>query len=133
VLTHNAITGLHRGRTQGIAPTISMHSSAFIANSEDHFAHFPDCEMRYSYAILSAMSKISLSIYRLPTPRAARIGAAKMVIDRNQQVYLAGSRVEGTAPSGEFLIVTLANGQACYVKTDEYEQARVNSARKPKK
>ena len=52
------------------------------------------------------MSKISLSIYRLPTPRAARIGAARMVIDRNQQVYLAGSRVESTAPSGEFLIVT---------------------------
>ena len=70
------------------------------------------------------MSKISLSIYRLPTPRAARIGAVRMVIDRNQQVYLAGSRVESTAPSGEFLIVTLANGQAYYVKADEYAQAR---------
>ena len=89
--------------------------------------------MSYAYAILSSMSKISLSIYRLPTPRAARIGAARMVIDRNQQVYLAGSRVETTAPSGEFLIVTLANGQACYVKADEYAQARVDSVRKQKK
>jgi hypothetical protein len=89
--------------------------------------------MSSAYAILSAMSKILLSIYRLPTPRAARIGAARMVIDRNQQVYLAGSRVEGTAPSGEFLIVTLTNGQAYYVKADEYAQARANSARKTKK
>ena len=79
------------------------------------------------------MSKISLSIYRLPTPRAARIGAARMVIDRNQQVYLAGGRVETTAPSGEFLIVTLTNGQMYYVKADEYAQARASSGRKPKK
>ena len=97
-----------------------------------HFALL-DCELGCAYDILSAMSKISLSIYRLPTPRAARIGAARMVIDRNQQVYLAGSRVEATAPSGEFLIVTLSNGQAYYVKADEYAQARANSARKPKK
>ena len=79
------------------------------------------------------MSKISLSIYRLPTPRAARIGSARMVIDRNQQIYLAGSRVESTTPSGEFLIVTLANDQMYYVKADEYAQARAGSVRKPKK
>ena len=79
------------------------------------------------------MSKISLSIYRLPTPRAARIGAVRMVMDRNQQVYVAGSRVESTAPSGDFLILTLANNQAYYVKADEYAQARAGSVRKPKK
>ena len=32
VFAHNEITGLHRGRTQGIAPTISMQSSDFIAD-----------------------------------------------------------------------------------------------------
>ena len=79
------------------------------------------------------MSKISLSIYRLPTPRAARIGAVRLVMDRNQQVYVAGSRVESTAPSGDFLILTLANDQAYYVKADEYAQARAGSVRKPKK
>jgi hypothetical protein len=79
------------------------------------------------------MSKISLSIYRLPTPRAARIGAVRVVLDRNQQMYIAGSRVESTAPSGEFLILTLANDQMFYVKADEYAQARTGSARKPKK
>ncbi len=79
------------------------------------------------------MSKISLSIYRLPTPRAARIGAVRVVMDRNQQVYVAGSRVESTAPSGEFLILTLANNQAYYVKADEYAQARAGSVRKPRK
>jgi hypothetical protein len=79
------------------------------------------------------MSKLSLSIYRLPTPRSARIGAVRVVLDRNQQVYVAGSRVESTAPSGEFLILTLANDQMYYVKADEYAQARAGSARKPKK
>ena len=79
------------------------------------------------------MSKISLSIYRLPTPRAARIGAVRVVTDRNQQVYVAGSRVEATVPSGDFLILTLANDQIYYVKADEYAQARAGSVRKPKK
>jgi len=79
------------------------------------------------------MSKISLSIYRLPTPRAARIGAVRLVMDRNQQVYVAGSRVESTAPSGDFLILMLANNHAYYVKADEYAQARAGSVRKPKK
>jgi hypothetical protein len=79
------------------------------------------------------MSKISLSIYRLPTPRAARIGAVRVVMDRNQQVYVAGSRVEATVPSGDFLILTLANDQMYYVKAGEYAQARAGSVRKPKK
>jgi len=57
----------------------------------------------------------------------------RLVMDRNQQVYVAGSRVESTAPSGDFLILTLANDQAYYVKADEYAQARAGSVRKPKK
>jgi hypothetical protein len=79
------------------------------------------------------MSKLSLSIYRLPTPRAARIGAVRVVLDRNNQVYVAGSRVAATAPSGEFLILTLANDEMYYVKADEYAQARAGAVRKPKK
>ena len=79
------------------------------------------------------MSKTTLSIYRLPTPRAARIGAVRVVLDRNQQVYVAGSRVATTVPSGEFLIVTLANDQVYYVKADEYAQAKVVPPRKSRK
>ena len=79
------------------------------------------------------MSKRSLSIYRLPTARAARIGAVRVVLDRNQQVYIAGSRVTAAAPSGDFLILTLANDQVYYVKADEYAQARAGSPRKARK
>jgi hypothetical protein len=79
------------------------------------------------------MSKQSLSIYRLPIPRAARIGAVRVVIDRNQQVYVAGSRVAAMAPSGDFLILTLANDQTYYVKAVDYAQASAAPMRKPKK
>ena len=109
---------------------------SFIVPRDDKRTHhnvYLDYEVGCAYAILSTMSKVSLSIYRLPTPRAARIGAVRVVMDRNQQVYVAGSRVEATAPSGEFLILTLANNQAYYVKADEYAQARAGSVRKPKK
>ena len=79
------------------------------------------------------MSKTSLSIYRLPTARAARIGAVRVVLDRNHQVYVAGSRVAATAPSGDFLILTLANDQVYYVKAAEYMQAQAAPLRKPRK
>ncbi|HJZ46593.1 MAG TPA: hypothetical protein VKE41_05485 [Roseiflexaceae bacterium] len=79
------------------------------------------------------MSKLSLSIYRLPTARAARIGAVRVVLDRNQQIYVAGSRVASAAPSGDFLILTLANDQVYYVKADEYARLRTGAARKPQR
>ena len=79
------------------------------------------------------MSKQSLSIYRLPTARAARIGAVRVVLDRNQQVYIAGSRVTAVSPSGDFLILTLANDQVYYVKADEYARARATAGQKPHK
>jgi len=112
-----------------------MVGSFFVLRDEKRTHHnvYVDYEVGCAYAILSTMSKVSLSIYRLPTPRAARIGAVRVVMDRNQQVYVAGSRVEATTPSGEFLILTLANNQAYYVKADEYAQARAGSVRKPKK
>ena len=79
------------------------------------------------------MSKASVSIYRLPTPRAARIGAVRIVLDRNRQVYVAGSRVEASAPSGDFLILTLANEQVYYVKAAEYAQAQAAPPRKSRR
>ena len=79
------------------------------------------------------MSKQSLSIYRLPTARSARIGAVRVVLDRNQQVYIAGSRVVAVAPSGDFLILTLANDQVYYVKADEYARAQAAAPRKSSK
>jgi hypothetical protein len=57
----------------------------------------------------------------------------RVVTDRNGQVYVAGSRVASTTPSGDFLILTLANDQMYYVKTDEYAQASAGPIRKSKK
>lgn len=90
-------------------------------------------EVSSAYVILSTMSKISLSIYRLPTARAARIGAVRIVLDRNRQVYVAGSRVATATPSGDFLILTLANDQVYYVKADEYARAQAATPRKSHK
>jgi hypothetical protein len=78
------------------------------------------------------MSK-QLSIYRLPGPRAARIGAVRVVLDRNGQVYVAGSRVAAIAPSGDFLILTLANEHVYYVKAADYAEASAAPVRKPKR
>jgi hypothetical protein len=68
------------------------------------------------------MSNASLTIYRLPTARAAPIGRVRVVLDRNQRMYIHGSRVAATSPSGEFLILTLANEQVYYVKAHDYER-----------
>jgi hypothetical protein len=70
------------------------------------------------------MAGLSLPIYRLPTPRATQIGTVRVVLDRHQQVYIKGSKVVTAVPSGDFLIVTLANGQVYYVKALEYERLR---------
>ena len=44
------------------------------------------------------------------------------MVDRHQQVYLAGSKVVSAAPSGEFLVLTLANDQVYYVKARDYQE-----------
>ena len=54
----------------------------------------------------------TLAIYRLPTIRAAPIGHVRVVMDRNHQIYIQGSRLTATAPSGDFLILKLAGEQA---------------------
>ncbi len=72
------------------------------------------------------MARLSLAIYRLPTARATQVGAMRVVVDRHQQLYINGSKVVTADPSGDFLILTLANGQVYYVKAREYEQLRTN-------
>lgn len=67
------------------------------------------------------MSKKMLPIYRLPVAKTTQIGQVRIVIDRNQQAYIDGSKVLGASPSGDFLILTLANDQILYVKADDYQ------------
>jgi hypothetical protein len=69
------------------------------------------------------MSGKTLAIYRLPIAKAPRVGQVRVVRDRNQQLYIAGSKVmTAVASTSDFLILTLANGQTYYVKAQEYAQ-----------
>lgn len=76
------------------------------------------------------MARLSLAIYRLPTARATQVGAMRVVVGRNQQLYMDGSKVVTADPSGDFLILTLANGQVYYVKAQDYEQLRTSRGTK---
>ena len=62
-----------------------------------------------------------LPIYRLPTATATQIGKVGVVTDRNSRHYINGSRVESAIPSGDFQILTLANGDVYYVKKRDYD------------
>jgi hypothetical protein len=75
---------------------------------------------------------MTLPIYRLPVPTTTQIGSVRVVIDRNQQVYVAGSRVVSAAPSGDFMVLTLADEQVYYVKSIEY-QALLAAKKQPDK
>ncbi len=68
------------------------------------------------------MAKKTLAIYRLPIPTATQIGQVRAVVDRNQQIYVDGSKVVATAPNGDFLTLTTANQQTYYVKSRDYQQ-----------
>lgn len=68
------------------------------------------------------MSGVQVPIYRLPTPRAVCVGHVRVVVDRNNRRYVNGSKVETAATSGAFQVLTLANGEVYYVKTNEYER-----------
>jgi hypothetical protein len=68
-----------------------------------------------------SMRNTTLAIYRLPIPTATQIGHVRVVIDRRQQVYLAGSKIVTATPSGDFLILTAANDQTYYVKIGDYQ------------
>lgn len=67
------------------------------------------------------MSNPTLPFYRLPIATATQIGRLRVVVDRNGRVYLAGSAVASATPSGDFLILTLANNLVYYVKAADYQ------------
>ena len=62
-----------------------------------------------------------LPFYRLPTATSTQIGRVGVTTDRNNQHYVNGSRLESAIPSGEFQILTLANGDVYYVKKSDYD------------
>ena len=66
------------------------------------------------------MSNLTIAFYRLPIATATQIGRLRVVIDRNKQVYVDGSKVLSANPSGDFLILTLANDKVYYVKAADY-------------
>jgi hypothetical protein len=70
------------------------------------------------------MSPKILACYRLPVATSTQIGHVRVVFDRNRQAYVAGSKVISANPSGEFLVLTLANDDVHYVKRLEYEAFR---------
>jgi hypothetical protein len=76
------------------------------------------------------VGNLTLAIYRLPIATATRVGHLRVVIDRNRQVYLAGSKVVSAAPSGEFLVLTLANEQVYYVKARDYHDLQASPKRR---
>lgn len=76
------------------------------------------------------MSPRNLAYYRLPVATATQIGHIRVVIDRHRQMYVAGSKVVSANPSGDFLILTLANEQVYYVKARDY-QALLAPPRRP--
>jgi hypothetical protein len=68
------------------------------------------------------MTNATIPFYRLPITTATQIGRVRIVVDRNKQVYIAGSKVVSADPSADFLILTLANDQVYYVKARAYQE-----------
>jgi|GEM_PF-1249565 hypothetical protein len=77
------------------------------------------------------MSPKLLACYRLPVATSTQVGHVRVVFDRNQQAYLADSKVVSAVPSGDFLVLTAANDQVYYVKRDQF--LALQSAPKPGK
>jgi hypothetical protein len=67
------------------------------------------------------MSPKTLACYRLPVPTSTQIGRIRVVIDRRRQVYVDGSKVVSTSPTGDFLVLTLANDNIHYVKMSDFQ------------
>jgi hypothetical protein len=67
------------------------------------------------------MSPKILACYRLPVATSTQIGHVRVVFDRHRQAYVAGSKVVSANPSGDFLVLTLANDEVHYVKRLEFE------------
>ena len=75
------------------------------------------------------MSPKTLACYRLPVSTSTQIGHVRVVFDRRQQAYVNGSKVTSANPSGEFLVLTLANDQVYYVKMSDFDALRAPAQR----
>jgi hypothetical protein len=71
---------------------------------------------------IPTMSSKQLAAYRLPIPSATRVGAVRIVTDRNGQHYADGSKIIETITSGIHTTIKLANGRSYYVLTKDYLQ-----------
>lgn len=67
------------------------------------------------------MAQKTIAYYRLPVPTSTQVGHLRIVIDRNYQAYVAGSKVLSATISGQFLVLKLASKQSIYVKRKDYE------------
>ena len=63
-----------------------------------------------------------LSIYRLPTASATRIGSVRIVKDRNGKIYADGAKVITANTSGEHTVLEVADGRSYYVLTTDLER-----------
>jgi hypothetical protein len=77
------------------------------------------------------MPAAQLPFYRLPIATATQIGLIRVVTDRNNQHYVNGSRVLSATPSGNFQVLTLADGSVYYVKTQDY--AALSTRQRPRR
>jgi hypothetical protein len=77
------------------------------------------------------VSPKTIAYYRLPVSTTTQIGHLRVVVDRHKQAYVAGSKVVSANPSGDFLVLTLANEQVYYVKKLDY-QALLAPPRRPR-
>jgi hypothetical protein len=67
------------------------------------------------------VSPKTIAYYRLPVPTTTQIGHIRVVVDRHRQAYVDGSKVVSANPSGDFLVLTLANEHVYYVKASDYQ------------
>jgi hypothetical protein len=72
------------------------------------------------------MSGTMIAIYRVPTPRAARVGQVRVIKDRNNRLYVEGSKISNTNEIGDYTALNLADGRVYYVRTDDFQQLTKN-------
>lgn len=79
------------------------------------------------------MSGTTIAIFRLPTARATEVGHVRVVRDRHGGMYVEGSKVVDAAPSGDFLLLTLASGQVYFVKASDYTHLQAPPPHAPRR
>ncbi len=68
------------------------------------------------------MSGKQLPIYRLPVPKATRVGEIRIVKDRNGKLYIDGAPITESSVTGMFTQLTNAAGATFFVKTEELKR-----------